>query len=156
MIQPESIQQLDDSLAQCEASSIYLRRLLSTGRHELIPGVVTYILDLVQKMLDSVIRRQKKNKLTFLNDSSHEQECEDSYFEERQHEARQYLATLVKLSDSFVLLKTNQSGNDAKLAEEMIDSLLQVLKGTFLNFDIHNLNIFRTNYFFLNNTTHVL
>ena len=48
--------------------------------------------------------------------------------EERQQEARNYLATLVKLSDSFVLLKTKQTRDDTKYAEEMIDSLLQVLR----------------------------
>merc|ERR1711868_202476 len=63
-----------------------------------------------------------------------DEERDDSMFEERQQEARNYLATLVKLSDSFVLLDTKQSEtDDSKLAEEMIDSLLQVLREIVYN-----------------------
>ena len=75
-------------------------------------------------MLDSVIRFERRNRLSFpyMDDPDRD----DSMFEERQQEARNYLATLVKLSDSFVLLGTKQSEtDDSKLAEEMIDSLLQ-------------------------------
>lgn len=100
-----------------------MRRLITTGRHELIPSVVTVILEHVQKMLDSVIRFERRNRLSF---PYMDEERDDSMFEERQQEARNYLATLVKLSDSFVLLDTKQSEtDDSKLAEEMIDSLLQ-------------------------------
>lgn len=125
--QPESIQQLDESLRQCDFSAEYLRRLITTGRHELIPSVVTVILEHVQKMLDGIIRFERRNRVTFPHDEFGDS-IHDSILEERQQEARHYLATLVKLSDSFVLLKTKQSGDDTKLAEEMIDSLLQVLK----------------------------
>merc|ERR1711868_321385 len=81
-------------------------------------------------MLDAIVRFDRRNRLSYYS----QEDLEDSMFEERQQEARNYLATLVKLSDSFVLLDTKQSEtDDSKLAEEMIDSLLQVLREIVYN-----------------------
>jgi len=112
---PDSAHQLNDCLKKCSVSSIFLKRLIQTKRFELVSEAVTEIFKQTMIMLEATKPR---------NGDSESSES-SIWMNQQQQLARQYLATLVKLSDN---LSVTSSETEIALTGEMVDQLLEILK----------------------------
>ena len=114
----QSLVQISDHLLEIEKSAKYMKKLIEKNQKELIPQVVTLIIDTVQKMLDDIVVIVGRYPEICKNDQW------TDFFESRQQEARNYLAALVKLSDS----SSEISHDDTQMTQEMVLKLQKVLR----------------------------
>lgn len=114
----QSLVQISDHLLEIEKSAKYMKKLIEKNQKELIPQVVTLIIDTVQKMLDDIVVIVGRHPEISKNDQW------TDFFESRQQEARNYLAALVKLSDS----SSEISHDDTQMTQEMVLKLQKVLR----------------------------
>lgn len=114
----QSLFQIRDHLLEIEKSAKYMNKLIEKNQKELIPQVVTLIIDTVQKMLDDIVVIVGRQPEISTDDKW------NLFFESRQQEARNYLAALVKLSDS----NSEISHDDTQMTQEMVQKLEKVLR----------------------------
>jgi esterase/lipase len=114
----QTLFQIRDHLLEIEKSAKYMTKLIEKNQKELIPQVVTLIIDTVQKMLDDIVVIVGRQPEISSDDKW------NLFFESRQQEARNYLAALVKLSDS----NSEISHDDTQMTQEMVQKLEKVLR----------------------------
>jgi len=114
----QSLLHISDHLLEIEKSAKYMNKLIEKNQKELIPQVVTLIIDTVQKMLDDIVVIVGRQPEISSDDKW------NLFFESRQQEARNYLAALVKLSDS----NSEISHDDTQMTQEMVQKLEKVLR----------------------------